>query len=60
MVLDILTLWLPALLFLWSLILGPLSTEGPGKRLDFYFNLIQPWWLQVNAIRTYLKPLDVF
>ena len=39
---------------------GLLSTDDPCQRLDFYFNLIHPWWLQVKAIRTSLKPLDGF
>ena len=31
---------------------GPAIHRWPCQRLDYYFNLIHPWWLQFKAIRT--------
>ena len=40
--------------------IGPLSTEGPGQRLDFYFNLIHPGRVHLNFSQAFGWSLEPF
>ena len=33
--------------------------DAEDQRLQMYFNFIYPWWLQIDAIRTFIQPLEV-